>query len=43
MQNESTLAEIRSQVWAAWQEAWWAKVPHSQLGRGRDGNLKWYW
>lgn len=35
--------KIRDAATKAWQEAWWQKVPHSQLGPEADGNLKWYW
>lgn len=40
---DKTAETARSQFVAAWREAWWAKVPHSQLGHGADGNLHWYW
>lgn len=38
--------DIRQWATAAWQEAWWGKVPHTQLGTGyfvQAGSLKWYW
>lgn len=38
------LRRIRAQVYQAWFDAWWAKVPHTQLGNdGRHGHLTWYW
>jgi len=38
-----SLQDIRDQATAAWQEAWWARIPHTQLASSRDGCLKWYW
>lgn len=38
------LLHIRAEAMRAWYEAWWAKIPHCQLGNdGRGGNLTWYW
>jgi hypothetical protein len=43
--SETERLAAMHQVAAAWNEAWWNKVPHTQLGYGncQAGSLKWYW
>lgn len=43
--TDDQLQAVLAQVQAAWRDAWWSQVPHSQIhpAGGAGAALRWYW